>query len=256
MSIFRARGVRPKGECENLYPVACHGDEAVRNELSADRRRFIVMVSSCVTTNPEPRSERQKFLLYRLSMRAMARVNIPLKRFLIFIRYKKLGRIDNFTIAMVGDLRYGRTIHSLVYLLSLSQKVNVCLVSPKELRLPFRYKTFLNAHKIPFREFDTLKNVLPKTDILYMTRIQKERFSLPSLYERVKDSFVLDKKSLAHLKKNVVIMHPLPRVNEIDKDVDADSREAYFRQARNGLYIRMALLAIILKASNPWSKKR
>ncbi len=181
----------------------------------------------------------------------------PTQALLDFFTLKKeLRRIDNFTIAMVGDLLYGRTIHSLIYLLSLSQKVNVCLVSPKELCLPLQYKIFLNAHKIPFLEFDKLENVLPRADILYITRIQKERFLLPSLYKRVKDSFVLDKKSLDMLKKNAVIMHPLPRVNEISQEVDADSRAAYFRQARNGLYVRMALLAILLKASNPRNRKR
>lgn len=158
---------------------------------------------------------------------------------------KELGRIDNFKIAMVGDLLYGRTIHSLIYLLSLSHNVEVFLVAPKELKLPSKYKTFLNSQKIKFYESDKLESVLPKIDVLYMTRIQKERFSSVRLYERVKNSFVLNKSLLSKLNKHAIIMHPLPRVNEISSEVDNDKRAAYFRQAKNGLYIRMALLNLL-----------
>lgn len=160
---------------------------------------------------------------------------------------KELGRTDNFKIAMVGDLLYGRTIHSLIYLLSLSRNVEIFLVSPQELKLPEKYKSFLKAHKIKFTESDNLENVLSKINVLYMTRIQKERFSSIRLYERVKNSFILDKKLLSKLNKAAVIMHPLPRINEISKEVDSDKRAAYFREAKNGLYIRMALLALLFE---------
>ncbi len=164
---------------------------------------------------------------------------------------KEIGRIDDFKIGLVGDLLYGRTIHSLIYLLSLAHNVEVFLVSPKELRLPVRYKLFLKAHKIKFSELDNLENILPKVDILYMTRIQKERFSSQQLYEQVKDSFVLNKKLLNKLSKQAVVMHPFPRVNEISQEVDSDNRAAYFRQARNGLYVRMALLNLLfIKSKN------
>ncbi len=164
---------------------------------------------------------------------------------------KEIGRIDDFKIGLVGDLLYGRTIHSLIYLLSLAHNVEVFLVSPKELRLPVRYKSFLKAHKIKFSELDNLENILPKVDILYMTRIQKERFSSQQLYEQVKDSFVLNKKLLNKLSKQAVVMHPFPRVNEISQEVDSDNRAAYFRQARNGLYVRMALLNLLfIKSKN------
>ena len=159
---------------------------------------------------------------------------------------KELGHIDNFKIAMVGDLLYGRTIHSLIYLLSLSHNVELFLVAPRELKLPQKYKSFLNSRKIKFSESDDLESVLSKVDVLYMTRIQKERFSSARLYERVKNSFVLNKKLLDKLNKRAVIMHPLPRVNEISREVDDDKRAAYFRQAKNGLYIRMALLSFLL----------
>ncbi|MFZ5559238.1 MAG: aspartate carbamoyltransferase [Patescibacteria group bacterium] len=160
---------------------------------------------------------------------------------------KELGRLDDLKIAMVGDLLYGRTIHSLIYLLSISHNIEVFLVSPRELKLPEKYKSFLEKHKIKFSESDNLENIISKIDVLYMTRIQKERFSSSQLYERVKNSFALDKKLLNKLRKQAVIMHPLPRVNEISQEVDSDNRAAYFRQARNGLYIRMALLNLLFR---------
>lgn len=156
---------------------------------------------------------------------------------------KELGRIDNLKVGMVGDLLYGRTIHSLIYLLSLSKNVEIFLIAPKELELPKKYKTFLNSQNIKFSELNNLENVLSKIDILYMTRIQKERFSSAGLYEKVKNLFVLNKKLLVKLNKHSIIMHPLPRINEISREVDEDKRAAYFRQARNGLYLRMALLS-------------
>lgn len=158
---------------------------------------------------------------------------------------KELGRIDNFKIGMVGDLLYGRTIHSLIYLLSLSHNIKIFLIAPQELKLPSKYKSFLNSRKIKFSESDNLESVLPKLDVLYMTRIQKERFSSARIYEQVKNSFVLNKKLLDKLNKRSIVMHPLPRVNEISREVDDDKRAAYFRQAKNGLYIRMALLNLL-----------
>ncbi len=168
---------------------------------------------------------------------------------------KEIGRIDNFKIGLVGDLLYGRTIHSLIYLLSLAYNVEVFLVSPKELGLPVKYKSFLKAHKIKFSELENLENILSKVDILYMTRVQKERFSSQQLYERVKGSFVLNKKLLNKLNKRAVVMHPLPRVNEISQEIDSDNRAAYFRQARNGLYVRMALLSLLFVKSKNLRKK-
>lgn len=160
---------------------------------------------------------------------------------------KELGRIDTLKVGLVGDLLHGRTIHSLIYLLSLSSHVELFLVAPRELKLPKEYISFLHAHTIRFSASDDLESVLSKIDVLYMTRIQKERFSSARLYERVKNSFVLDKKLLKKLGKHAVIMHPLPRVGEISPEVDDDERAAYFRQARNGLYVRMALLDILFK---------
>lgn len=159
---------------------------------------------------------------------------------------KEIGRIDNFKIGLVGDLLYGRTIHSLIYLLSLTHNVEVFLVSPKELKLPVKYKSFLKARKIQYSESSNLESILSKIDVLYMTRVQKERFVSRQLYERVKNLFVLNKNLLDKLDKRATVMHPLPRINEISQEVDNDKRAAYFRQAQNGLYIRMALLNLLL----------
>ncbi|MBI3420567.1 MAG: aspartate carbamoyltransferase [Candidatus Sungbacteria bacterium] len=159
---------------------------------------------------------------------------------------KEPGRLENFKIAMVGDLLYGRTIHSLIYLLALGLNIKITLVSPEDLKLPEQYASFLKAKEISFAESDRLEDTLPDVDIVYMTRIQKERFSSPELYEQTKGAFVLDKELLRKLGNHAAIMHPLPRVNEISPEVDSDPRAAYFRQARNGLYVRMALLDFLL----------
>ncbi len=160
---------------------------------------------------------------------------------------KELGRLDNLTIGMIGDLLNGRTIHSLIHLLSLYNNITIYLISPQELKLPNKYKEILKKNKIKFIETDGLEKTLSKLDVVYMTRVQKERFSSLKLYEKVKNVFILNKKSLQKLPPKSIIMHPLPRTSEINPEIDTDSRSAYFRQAQNGLYIRMALLSIILK---------
>lgn len=163
----------------------------------------------------------------------------------LYTIHQEIGRLENFTIALVGDLFYGRTIHSLIYLLSLATDIEIFLVSPKQLKLPEKYRSFLKECKIKFTETEDLESILSQIDVLYMTRIQKERFASPELYEQVKNAFILDQKALNKLSQNAIIMHPLPRVSEISQEVDADPRAAYFRQARNGLYIRMALLDLL-----------
>lgn len=159
---------------------------------------------------------------------------------------KEIGRIDRLHIAMAGDLQHGRTIHSLLHLLSLCKNITVSLVSPRTLLLPNEYRTFLKKHRVPFSECRNLTTVLPLIDVLYMTRIQKERFASIRRYDLVKNSFVLNKALMKQLNPDAVVMHPLPRVNEISQEIDSDPRAAYFRQAKNGLFIRMALLKILL----------
>lgn len=160
----------------------------------------------------------------------------------IYTIKKELGRVDNLKIGLVGDLLYGRTIHSLINLLVIFKNIEVFLVSPKELRLPEEYKTILRKSGIRFSEKDNLEEVMPFSDVLYVTRIQKERFKSQKLYERIKNSFVINKKMLEKFPKKSIIMHPLPRVKEISSEIDMDKRAAYFRQAKNGLYVRMVLL--------------
>lgn len=158
---------------------------------------------------------------------------------------KELGHLDNLKIALVGDLLNGRTIHSLLPLLSIYKDIAIYLVSPKSLMLPQDLRDQLIKNKIEFKEFEQMEYILGKIDVLYMTRIQKERFKRfksKSEYEKVKNSYVINSKTLEKLNKKAIIMHPLPRVNEIAPEVDKDKRAAYFRQAKNGLYIRMALL--------------
>lgn len=163
----------------------------------------------------------------------------------IFTVQDELGRIDGLHVAMVGDLRFGRTVHSLTRLLA-NYDVELSFVSPEILRLPLKIMNEArdNGHKI--RETYAVADVIETADVLYVTRVQKERFSDLSLYDAVKDLYVVDSELMARAKDNMIVMHPLPRVGEIAYSVDGDPRAAYFRQVQNGMYIRMALLAAVL----------
>jgi len=160
----------------------------------------------------------------------------------VYTIFHELKRLDNLNVVFVGDLINGRTLHSLVPLLSLYQGNKLYFVSPKSLRLPEDFKQKLKDKNIFFHESDTLEDCVKIADVIYMTRVQKERFVDLAEYERVKNTFILKPEHLAELKKDSIIMHPLPRVNEIDFSLDKDPRAAYFRQAQNGLYVRMAVL--------------
>lgn len=158
---------------------------------------------------------------------------------------EELGYIDGLTITMLGDLKYGRTVHSLARLLSL-YKVKLNYVSPEILRMPAEIIEELNAKGIEQLEFSTLDQALPGSDVLYVTRVQKERFTDLSEYEKVAGAYVIDQGIMARAKERMIVMHPLPRVTEISMDFDDDPRAAYFRQMEYGLYVRMALLAMVL----------
>lgn len=160
--------------------------------------------------------------------------------------HREKGRFSNFTIGFCGDLRYGRTVHSLIEALSRYENINVVLISPTELRLPGNIKKKYLKEGF-FRETKNLEEALPELDILYMTRIQQERFSDFDEYLKLKDSYCLDTEKLALAKETMTIMHPLPRVNEISVAVDKDPRACYFKQALNGKYIRMALILKLLE---------
>ncbi len=159
---------------------------------------------------------------------------------------KEQGRLDGLHIAFVGDLRFGRTVHSLLYLLPILKDVRVSLIAPANLRLPDMHLEYLKAHGIIFEEAEDFRSVVAKADIFYITRVQKERFADVSEYEAVKDAYIINKSVTEKMRAKASIMHPLPRVNEIAPEVDADVRAAYFRQTRNGVFVRMAILKNLL----------
>lgn len=158
---------------------------------------------------------------------------------------EELGHLDGLTVTMLGDLKYGRTVHSLARLLSL-YKVKINYVSPDILRMPAEIIAELESHGVEQAEYDSLEAVLPETDVLYVTRVQKERFSDLADYEKVARAYVIDPQIMKAAQDRMIVMHPLPRVTEISMDLDDDPRAAYFRQMEYGLYVRMALLAMVL----------
>jgi aspartate carbamoyltransferase len=158
---------------------------------------------------------------------------------------EELGHLDGLTVTLLGDLRHGRTVHSLARLLSL-YKVKLNYVAPDILRMPSELIDELKTKRIEQVEYATLDACLPETDVLYVTRVQKERFTDEAIYESVKSAYVIDPQVLKSAKERMIVMHPLPRVGEISMDVDDDPRAAYFRQMEYGLYVRMALLAMVL----------
>ena len=157
------------------------------------------------------------------------------------------GRLSDLTIGLCGDLKFGRTVHSQIKALSRYQRIRFVLISPEELRIPsYIREEVLRARQIPFEEVRRMEPVLPELDILYMTRVQRERFFNDEDYLRLKDTYILDKHKLQYARPDTYILHPLPRVNEISTEVDSDPRAAYFRQVQYGVYIRMALILKLL----------
>ncbi|MDR2965728.1 MAG: aspartate carbamoyltransferase [Treponema sp.] len=157
-----------------------------------------------------------------------------------------MGRLDNLTVGFCGDLKFGRTVHSLAKALARYKKIKMLFISPKELVLPDYIKNLLKKQNIEFEEREVLEKSMPDIDVLYMTRVQRERFFNEDDYIRLKDTYVLNPDKMALSKKDMVVLHPLPRVNEIAVEVDSDPRAAYFKQAKYGMFVRMALLASIL----------
>ena len=157
-------------------------------------------------------------------------------------------RLDNLTIGLCGDLKFGRTIHSLIAAMARYENVKFILISPDELKLPdYIINEVLEKNNIEYIETNNIEEYMDELDVLYMTRVQKERFFNEADYLRLKDYYILDKNKLAKAKKDMCILHPLPRVNEISVDVDDDKRAKYFEQAYNGVYIRMALILMLLE---------
>ena len=167
---------------------------------------------------------------------------------LLTIRSLK-GRLDHFTIGLCGDLKFGRTVHSLINALVRYEGIRFVFISPEELRVPDYITDMLKEKQIPYEEVIRLENVMPDLDFLYMTRVQKERFFNEEDYIRLKDFYILDTAKMALARKDMLVLHPLPRVNEISVEVDDDPRAAYFRQARYGVYVRMALILTLLEVN-------
>jgi aspartate carbamoyltransferase len=163
----------------------------------------------------------------------------------LFTILEEMGKVDGLTITLLGDLKYGRTVHSLARLLTL-YGVKLNYVSPKALAMPDDVIVEVEEQNIPQKQYFSLEPVLADTDVLYITRVQKERFDDLAQYEAVKNEFVITNEVMKEAKDNMIVMHPLPRVTEISMDFDSDPRAAYFRQVEYGLYVRMALLAIVL----------
>lgn len=166
---------------------------------------------------------------------------------LLTIRSLK-GRLNNLVVGLCGDLKFGRTVHSLVKALARYENVKFVFISPEELKIPSYIKEdVLEANKLPYVEVEHIEDVMPELDILYMTRVQKERFFNEEDYVRLKDSYILNNQKMKLAKDDMIVMHPLPRVNEIAVEVDKDPRAAYFRQVQYGVYVRMALILTLLE---------
>ncbi len=168
---------------------------------------------------------------------------------LLTIRSLK-GRLDNLVIGLCGDLKFGRTVHSLVRALARYQNIKFVFISPEELKIPGYIKEdVLEAGHFPYKEVERIEDVMPELDILYMTRVQRERFFNEEDYVRLKDFYILNNKKMKLAKEDMIVMHPLPRVNEIAVEVDKDPRAAYFRQVQYGVYVRMALILTLLEVN-------
>ena len=162
--------------------------------------------------------------------------------------YREKGRLNDLTVGFCGDLKFGRTVHSLIAALARYAGIKVVLISPKELQLPsYVKKDVLQKHGIPYTQTTNLEGALPQLDALYMTRVQRERFFNEEDYLRLKDSYILDPEKMRNAREDMIVMHPLPRVNEISVAIDSDPRACYFKQVLNGKYMRMALIMMLLE---------
>lgn len=161
--------------------------------------------------------------------------------------HREKGRLDNLTIGFCGDLKFGRTVHSLLKAMSRYENINFVFISPRELQIPEYLKSdVLNRKNLPYKEVEKIEDVISELDVIYMTRVQRERFFNEQDYIRLKDTYILDLKKIEHSKPDLSILHPLPRVNEISVEIDDDPRACYFEQVLNGKYVRMALILKML----------
>ena len=220
-----------KGESlkDTILTVACYSDIIVMRHPLAGSARWASEVSPVPVINAGDGANQHptQCLLDMYSIR------------------KTQGKLDKLNIAFVGDLKYGRTVHSLTIAMC-NFETTFHLVSPEELKLPSYVKQHIKDKNLEYHQYRTIEEAIDKVDILYMTRVQRERFADPIEYERVKNSYILTNKQLKGCKKNLKVLHPLPRVNEISENVDDMPQAYYFQQAQNGVYVRQALLSTIL----------
>lgn len=181
--------------------------------------------------------------------------NHPTQTLTDLLTIKRLkGSLDNLTIGVCGDLKFGRTVHSLIRAMIRYKNIKFVMISPDELRIPDYLRTeVLNRENIPYKEVNVLEPVMPELDLLYMTRVQRERFFNEEDYIRLKDSFILDARKMKYAREDMLVLHPLPRVNEISIEVDDDPRAVYFKQAQFGVYVRMALIMNLLGLDGDFS---
>lgn len=228
-----------KGETLNdtIHMVSCYADAIVMRHPLEGAARYAAQVSPVPVINAGDGANQH-----------------PSQTLLDLYSIKKTqGTLENLNICVVGDLKYGRTVHSLIMAMS-HFKPTFKFIAPDELKLPDEYKVFCKKNNIPFTEVSELNENFNNADILYMTRVQKERFQDLMEYERVKNVYTLKNAMLEHSKPNLRILHPLPRVTEIDADVDKNEKAYYFSQAQNGLYIRQAILSKVLEPLKPKRK--
>ena len=223
---------------------------SVKGETLADTIRMVSIYSDIIAM----RHPKEGAPMVAASKSAIPIINAgdgghqhPTQTFTDMMTIRELrGSLNDFTIGLCGDLKFGRTVHSLINSLIRYKNVKFILISPKELSIPDYIRENLIDNNIEFKEVEKLEDVIPELDILYMTRVQKERFFNEDDYLRMKDFYILDKAKMALAKDNMYVLHPLPRVNEISVEVDDDPRAAYFKQVQFGVYVRMALILTLL----------
>ena len=247
---FEAAMIRLGGQvisCEN----ACANSSAKKGESVSDTARMISGYADVLVmrhTEDGAALEASKYSSIPVINAGDGSGEHPTQSLLdVFTIGEKFGDLKNLKICLIGDLLYGRTVHSLSQILASFQGVELYFISPEKLKLPQKFKELLQSQKVKIVESGDLNQVISQIDVLYVTRIQKERFENLQEYENLKQSFRINAQTLEKMKKDSIILHPLPRLSEISIDVDSDPRSKYFEQARNGLFVRMALLELVLK---------
>ena len=249
---FEAAMLRLGGKCLGFH--SADSSSATKGETVADTIR----VASCFADIAAMRHPKEGAPLVAASKSTIPVINAgdgghqhPTQTLTDLLTIRSLhGSLNNFTIGLCGDLKFGRTVHSLINALTRYEGINFIFISPQELRVPDYITEMLNSKNIPYREVIKLEDVIADLDFLYMTRVQKERFFNEEDYIRLKDFYILDKKKLDMAKSTMQVLHPLPRVNEISVEVDDDPRAAYFKQVQYGLYVRMALILTLLNMTD------